>query len=516
MKRVLLIDLSSIYWANWHATADQSVSEAFERTIARVTSLRDGYDLVAICCDSPPYWRRDVLPEYKAQREAAPPQAVEQFTRVKERLRADGLLLWSAKGFEADDVIAFATEAARKDGHAVTIASSDKDLHQLVTEHVTAMSIATGVRFTPVEVFNKHGVSPDKMRDFLSLCGDASDNVPGVPKVGPKTAAALLNEFGTLDAVLAEAKKPPAQSDADENGSRITKPALKAALVEHEAAALLARRVITLRTDVPIDWKEIYMERTVQPLNEVTDAEFDSDPAPVAPKPASSPAATETPLPISTSKPTEAKPIVTAAPKETTALAIAAPEEWSLALEPRSSGGAWKVAMTLHDSRLYQNFGSPAAIFAVLMRGRTLGLDATTALAAFHNIKGKIVMHADLIEALVLRSGKAQYFEMKESTARKAVYVTKRVGSTREQELEFTIEDAFYAGLVKKDPNGRDGFLGISESGNPSNWDKYRPVQLRHRCKTQLARAVYADVVLGLYTPDEVGVEVIDTEGVAA
>lgn len=497
MKSVLLIDVSGIYWANYHATADQSVSEAFERTVAKVTGLRGDHDYVAVCCDAPPYWRKDVLPEYKAQREAAPPQAVEQFRRVKERLRADGFLLWSAQGFEADDLLAFAAAAASKDGHRVVIASNDKDTHQLVTDTVTVLSTMSGVHYTPAEVFNKHGVAPEKIRDFLSLVGDTSDNVPGVPGVGPKTAAALLNEFGTLDAVLAEARKPPATSDADETGSRITKPKLKAALIDNAEAALLARRVITLRTDVPIDWKEIYMERQQETLTQ-------DDPEDV---PEETPAAEP-----------KSEPRAAVAPPQAQALAVVAHGDWALSLEPNSSDVAWKIAGHLFNSRLYQNYGSQQAIFAVIMRGRSLGLDATTALSVFHNLKGKLTMHADLIEALVLRSGKAEYFEMVESTSTQATYATKRITGRREQSLTFTIEDAYFAGLVTKDPKGQGGYLGISESGKPSNWDKYRATMLRHRCKTQLARAVYSDVVLGLYSIDEMDAEskVVDAEFEAA
>lgn len=501
MKTLLLIDVSGLYWANYHATADQAVGEAYERTVAKVHSLRAGYDHVVVCVDSPPYARKDLLPEYKAHREAAPPLAVEQFRRVRDRLRADGLLLWAAKGAEADDVIAFATEQALLNSMFVTIASGDKDLLQLVGDNVRCLSPLSGVMYTAEQVFAKFGVSPDKVGDLLALMGDKSDGVPGVPGVGPKTGAALLNEYGSLEAVLAEAAKPIARSDADETGSRITKAALKAALASNAESALLARRVIALRTDLPIDWKEIYVERTAEPLAETRDAEFDEDSAPAA-----------------KSEPAQTAPEEPRALPNVTALAtVAHTAEWSLALEPNTSKGAWTVAGALFNSRLYQNFGSHAAVYAVLMRGRAIGLDATTSLAVFHNLKGKLTMHADLIEALVLRSGKAEYFDLVESSASKATYATKRVGARREVVMTFTIEDAFYASLVKKDATGRDGFVGMSSTGEPSNWDKYRSTMLRHRAKTQLCRAVYSDVVLGLYSPDELDSEtVLDVEGRAA
>lgn len=483
MKRILLIDLSGIYWPIWHATADQAVSEAFERTVAKVASLSDGYDHVAVCCDHPPYFRKEIYPEYKAQREAAPPAAVEQFRRVKDRLRADGHLLWDAKGFEADDLIATAV-GSWSDGE-ITIASADKDLLQLVGSGVRVVSTMTGAVFDGPAVFEKFGVTPRQMADFLALVGDASDNIPGVPGIGGKTASALLAEFGDLESVLAEAAKPPPASDADESGSRITKPKLKAALIEHAGNARVCLQLTQLRRYAPIKFSEIFEEREAAPLTDETEME-EMEEEPSDPQEAA------------------AEPVAAQASAPSTELAIRTPSSWALALEPSSSKSAWAVAGALHSSRLYQHLGSQAAIYAVLLRGRAIGLDATTALAVFHNLKGKLTMHADLIEALVLRSGKAEYFEMVESTAKIATYATKRVGSRREQSISFAIEDAWRASLVSRDERGQDGFLGISESGKPSNWDKYRATMLRHRAKTQLARAVYIDVVLGLYSPDEV------------
>jgi hypothetical protein len=208
--------------------------------------------------------------------------------------------------------------------------------------------------------------------------------------------------------------------------------------------------------------------------------------------------------PAQEAKPAEPKPAEAPAQKaalpQATAI-IHRPEEWSLAIEPNTMKDAWWLSGKLLESRLYQNFGSQEAIYAVIVRGRALGLDATTALAAFHNIRGKLAMHADLIEALVLRSGKAEFFDIVETTHRVATYETKRVGGRRPVTISFTIEDALRAGAVEKHQNGFDGYRGISDSGKPSAWDKTRSTMLRHRCKTQLARAVYPDVVLGLYDP---------------
>jgi hypothetical protein len=135
------------------------------------------------------------------------------------------------------------------------------------------------------------------------------------------------------------------------------------------------------------------------------------------------------------------------------------------------------------------------------MRGRSLGIDAATSLAAFHVIKGKVVMQADLVVGLVLKSGLAEYFDLVESSREKATYVTKRRGARSETRLSWDMTDACAAGLVNK---RGDGYEGRSQSGEPSNWDKYRRAMLRHRCSVDLARAVYPDVTMGLYTPDEV------------
>jgi 5'-3' exonuclease len=500
MKSLVLIDLSHLFWSSWHATADMDISEAFERTIAKVNSLR-GEDYVVCCVDSPPYFRKELLPTYKAQRDAPPPQAVEQFTRVKRRLEADGMLLWAAKGFEADDIAATAVAIARTKKIPVVACSADKDWLQLVDDDadVRVVSTASGKMYQRVDVIEKLGVSPDMVIDLLALWGDKGDNVPGIPSVGAVTAAKLLNQYGSLDEVLANADKQTAK--------------LCANLIEHADAARLARKLVALRTDAPINFDELFQERKPKPLREMTmpseddgfedDAREEEEDVPISPPP-KQPAAPK-PEPVAASAPQQdlaPAPRKVAPEEKSSSQVVVHQGDWSLTLEPSNLKQAWWLAQTLAESRLYAKWGSPHAAYAVMLRGRSLGLDATTALSVFHNIEGNVCMHADLIEALVLRSGKAEYFDIVETTSKNATYATKRIGSRREVVISFSIEDAFNAGLVEKHQQGVDGYRGRSSKG-PTNWDKYRATMLRHRAKTQLCRAVYADVVLGLYTPDE-------------
>jgi 5'-3' exonuclease len=464
-KSLVLIDLSGIYWACWHSTADQEVSEAFNRTVGAVRALADGEDLVAVCCDCPPYHRRDLLPTYKAHRAEAPPLAVEQFERVKERLRADGFLLWGAPGFEADDVIAWAVAQSKLDTNIgpVTIASNDKDLHQLVSERVRCFSPMSRTYLDVEGVKEKHGVEPKHLNDYLALVGDSGDNVPGVPGVGPKTAAALLNAYHSLEAIIADAEKP-------EGTSGITKPKIKQALVDHAAAAYLARKIIALRTDVPLEWRELTMERQAEPIEDVqfeeTNGRHKSEPPPPMPAAESTQlAVVETPRP----------------------LAPVAPE-WSMGLEPHDLTTAYKLAKGLVNSRLYQKFQSAEAIWAVIIRGREMGLGALESLDSFHVVEGRPYPTAHLLVARAMKHPACEFFLMLESTDKIATYETKRRGAPAPTRLSYTIEQAERAGVVKQG----------------GNWVKRPDEMLRKTAAVQLARAVYPESLGSAYAAEEI------------
>lgn len=499
MRHVILIDLASFYYAAWHASADQEISEAYNRTLSAVRRHTEKADLVAICCDWGPYWRHELAPDYKANRAALPEVAREQYARVQARLKADGLLVWKCKGFESDDLLATACDRALSDGLSVTIVSGDKDLLGCISEHVRVIKAQTGEVFGVEQVVEKFGVQPHQMRDLLALMGDTADHVPGIPKVGVKTAAELLRKFGDIDTLFAR---------CDE----VTPPKLAAAIVEHADRVRLSRKLVTLRTDAPITWEEIYEERMPESLIEDAEYEDDAEDAPPDEISGGDPFA---PKEEETVKTAEKLPAAAAQdadvkrPKTITALAKTEPENWSLALEPRSFNGAWALARLLFNSRLYQQFQTPEAICAVLMRGRELGLGAATSLASFHVVEGRPTMAADLIRGLVLSSGKCDFFDLVETSREKATWTTRRKGSERSATITWTMQDALAAGLVTR--NGNE-YRGISRSGKPSNWDKYPRTMLRHRAGVELARAVYPDVVSGLYTPDEItdGDTVID------
>lgn len=150
-------------------------------------------------------FRNDIYAEYKANRPPAPEDLIPQFPLVREVVDALNILSVELEGYEADDLIATYTKLARAEGMEVTIVSSDKDLMQLVGEGVKMLDPMKAKTIGVAEVEEKFGVKPEKVLDALALMGDSSDNVPGVPGIGPKTAAELLHNYGDLDGVLAHA-----------------------------------------------------------------------------------------------------------------------------------------------------------------------------------------------------------------------------------------------------------------------------------------------------------------------
>jgi len=185
-------------------------------------------------------FRNEIYPEYKANREAPPEDLRPQFGLIRQATRAFNLPCIEAKGFEADDLIATYARHARELGADVTIISSDKDLMQLVDENVVMYDQMKDRRVGPDEVMEKFGVNPDKMIDLQSLSGDSTDNIPGVPGIGPKTAALLLNEYGDLENLL-------------ERAGEIKQKKRRENLIEFADLARLSKQLVTLKDDVELE-----------------------------------------------------------------------------------------------------------------------------------------------------------------------------------------------------------------------------------------------------------------------
>ncbi|WP_376709428.1 DNA polymerase I [Pseudochrobactrum lubricantis] len=185
-------------------------------------------------------FRKEIYPEYKANRTAPPEDLIPQFGLIRQATHAFNLPCIEKESYEADDIIATYARLAEEAGATVTIISSDKDLMQLVTEQVSMYDGMKDKQISIPEVIEKWGVPPEKMIDLQSLTGDSTDNVPGIPGIGPKTAAQLLEEFGDLDTLLARA------SEIKQNKRREN-------IIAFADQTRISRQLVTLKNDVPLE-----------------------------------------------------------------------------------------------------------------------------------------------------------------------------------------------------------------------------------------------------------------------
>lgn len=185
-------------------------------------------------------FRNELYPEYKANRAAPPEDLVPQFGLIRQATEAFDLPSIEMEGYEADDLIATYARLAREAGADVTIISSDKDLMQLVGPKVSLYDTMKDREVGVPEVIEKWGVPPEKMIDLQALTGDSIDNIPGIPGIGPKTAAQLLEEYGDLDTLL-------------ERASEIKQNKRRENIIGNAEKARLSRILVTLKDDVPVE-----------------------------------------------------------------------------------------------------------------------------------------------------------------------------------------------------------------------------------------------------------------------
>ena len=250
-----LVDGSLYVFRAWHSMPDEftdteghpvNAVHGFTRFLCELLE-RTKPEHIAVAFDASltTSFRNAIYPAYKANRELPPPDLEHQFVLCREITAALGLVTLIDHSYEADDLIGSSLWSLRGHGFRSVIVSADKDFGQLLGEHDEQWDYARNLRWGPAGVHERLGVHPHQVADYLALCGDAVDNIPGVPGIGAKTAAALLAHFGSLDALLERVDEVPflrirgAASCAQK-------------LREHKDAALLYRRLTRIALDAPV------------------------------------------------------------------------------------------------------------------------------------------------------------------------------------------------------------------------------------------------------------------------
>ncbi len=257
---VFLVDGSGFIFRAYHALpplsrADGTPTSAvlgFSNMLAKLLSETDADHIAVVFDASGRSFRNRIYDQYKAQRPDPAPDLIPQFGLVRRATEAFGVCQIELSDFEADDLIATYARHAVVAGAKVTIVSSDKDLMQLVSDRVTMLDPIKNRPIGAAEVREKFGVGPDRVIDVQALCGDSVDNVPGVPGIGVKTAAELINTYGDLETLLAAT-------------SEIKQPKRRQTLIENEKNARLSKELVKLDDDVPLPCP--LSELAVKPLD---------------------------------------------------------------------------------------------------------------------------------------------------------------------------------------------------------------------------------------------------------
>ena len=250
---VYLVDASVYIFRAWFSMPDAFVNGAGEPTNAVygfsgfLCSLLEqtAAEHVAVAFDESltTSYRNEIYPDYKANRDPAPEELKRQFAWARAVAEAMGLQCYGDDRYEADDLIGTLASYWRARGHPICIVTADKDLAQLIGESDHWWDFSRNQKLNAAQLTEKFGVTPGQMADFLALTGDPVDNIPGVPGVGPKSAAALLGHFGDFDSLYARIDEVPSL------GIRGAA-SLQRKLLEHRAAAELARRLTVIETGV--------------------------------------------------------------------------------------------------------------------------------------------------------------------------------------------------------------------------------------------------------------------------
>ncbi len=246
MKKLFIIDGNSYLHRAYHAIPPLTTSKgeqvnAVYGLIKMLLKIKKDYtpDYLLVCFDhKAPTFRHIEFKEYKAQRKETDDSLKSQFPIAKESVKALNIQSIELEGFEADDLIATYSKIATDNGIETVIVTGDKDCLQLVNEKVSVLNEPKNIIFKREEVKEKYGVYPENIIDLLALCGDASDNVPGVYGIGEKTAEKLINEYGSVDNILEKLDTLPEK--------------IKEKIIKSRENLIQSRYLVTLRYDVPV------------------------------------------------------------------------------------------------------------------------------------------------------------------------------------------------------------------------------------------------------------------------
>ena len=254
-KKLFLIDGSALAYRSYFAFIrnplinskgeNTSAVYGFTNSLLRLLTKEEPEYLAVVFDSRQPTFRHKAYPAYKATRQKMPEEMVPQLPRIMEVLEAMGLPVLEMPGYEADDIVGSLSKKFASEGVEIYLVSGDKDLYQLVGPSVKFYNLRTTGR-EEAEVLDEEGVEerfgvpPDKVVDVLALMGDASDNIPGVPKVGEKTAVQLVREFGSLEQVM-------------RRSGDIKKEAIRKSIQENRDLALLSQRLVTIDSQIPLE-----------------------------------------------------------------------------------------------------------------------------------------------------------------------------------------------------------------------------------------------------------------------
>ncbi len=246
-RRLILVDGSGYIFRAFHALPPMTRPDGvhvnavygFTSMLAQFLTKHAASHIAVVFDSARLTFRNDIYPDYKAHRPEPPPELVPQFALIREATEALGVCRIEQPGYEADDLIASYARAFVAEGGTVAIVSSDKDLMQLIGPGVEMLDPIKQKPIREPEVLEKFGVTPDKVVEVQALAGDSTDNVPGVPGIGIKTAAQLIAEYGDLETLLA-------------NTAKIKQPKRREALEQNAEKARISRRLVQLVTDAPL------------------------------------------------------------------------------------------------------------------------------------------------------------------------------------------------------------------------------------------------------------------------